>query len=276
MSTQAYFRGRSAVITGGSSGIGLALARQLLQHGASTTLVARRPGPLEEAKASLLRAVPSGKVTTLELDVSDEATVKERLGAFLADNPIDILINNAGVVMPGRFVDLPTREFRQMMDINYFGAVHLCQVAVPRLVARAASTDRPSHILNVSSLAGYIGIYGYTAYAASKFALRGFSEALRAELWPEQVQVSVCFPPDTDTPQLHFENQHKPAQTKAIAGQVKPLTADLVADATLRGMAKGRFEIIPGAAAWGSALAQRLVPGLVRMTCDSAQKRASN
>lgn len=273
---QSYYRGRSALITGGSSGIGLALARRLLDVGASVTLVARRPGPLEEAKASLLREVPRGRVTTLDLDVSDEEAVRARLGELLDKEPVDTVINNAGVVMPGRFVDLPTSEFRQMMDINYFGAVHVCQATVPRLAARAASTGRASHILNVSSLAGYIGIYGYTAYAASKFALRGFSEALRGELWPEQVRVSVCFPPDTDTPQLHFENQHKPAETKAIAGQVKPLTAEIVADATLRGMAKGRFEIIPGAAAWGSALAQRLVPSLVRMTCDSAQKRAGS
>jgi 3-dehydrosphinganine reductase len=276
MSMRSFFQRRSAVITGGSSGIGLALAHRLVDLGASVTLIARRPGPLAEAKSALESKAVGALVHTLELDVSDPTAVSERLGAHLADHPADMLVNNAGVVMPGRFVDLPMKEFRQMMDINFFGVVHMCRAAMPSLTERASASGRPSVILNISSLAGYIGIYGYTAYAASKFALRGFSEALRAELWPDRLQVSVCFPPDTDTPQLAFENQYKPAETKAIAGQIKPLTADDVADASLKGVARGRFEIIPGASAYGSALAQRLVPGLVRMSCDRAQKRAQS
>jgi 3-dehydrosphinganine reductase len=87
--------------------------------------------------------------------------------------------------------------------------------------------------------------------------------------------VSVCLPPDTDTPQLAFENQYKPAETKAIAGNVKTLPAATVAEAMLAGMAADQFEIIPGFDGWSSALAQRLVPGVVRMVCDSSQKRAA-
>ena len=123
-------------------------------------------------------------------------------------------------------------------------------------------------------MAGAIGIYGYTAYSATKFALVGFSQCLRAEMWPHNIKVSVCLPPDTDTPQLAFENQYKPAETKAIAGNVKTMPAAAVADSMLSGMASGTFEIIPGFDGWSSAFAQRLVPGVVRMVCDSAQKKA--
>ena len=116
---------------------------------------------------------------------------------------------------------------------------------------------------------------GYTAYAASKFALTGFSQALRAEMWPHGVRVSVCLPPDTDTPQLAFENQYKPAETRAIAGNVKTLRADQVADAMVRGLEKGAFEIYPDVASRFSALAQGAIPGVVRMFCDEAQKKAT-
>jgi 3-dehydrosphinganine reductase len=184
--------------------------------------------------------------------------------------PVDVLVNNAGVVLPGRFLELPSAEFRRMMDINYFGAVHTCRAVLPSMVAR-----RRGHVLNVASLAGVIGIYGYTPYAASKFALAGFSQALRAEMWPHGVGVSVCLPPDTDTPQLAFENQYKPAETKAIAGNVKTLSPDQVAQAMAHGIEKNQFEIYPDLGSRLSAFAHGVVPGIVRWVCDDAQKKAA-
>ncbi|MSQ02647.1 MAG: SDR family NAD(P)-dependent oxidoreductase [Myxococcales bacterium] len=265
MSIERYFKGKHVVVTGGSSGIGLATAERLCGVGATVTIVARRADVLEAARARL-----GPNAQALALDIANEAAVHETLGAHAAAHPVDMLINNAGVVMPGRFLDLPTEQFRWMMDINYFGTVYCCKALIPSMQARGGG-----HILNVSSMAGCIGIYGYTAYSATKFALCGFSQCLRAEMWPHHIQVSVCLPPDTDTPQLAFENQYKPAETKAIAGNVKTLPAAAVAEAMLVGMAKGSFEIIPGFDGWSSALAQRLVPGVVRMVCDSAQKKAA-
>lgn len=265
MSIDSYFSGKHVVVTGGSSGIGLAAAERLVKAGSTVTLVARRPDVLEEARARL-----GPKALALPLDIADEKQVMERLAAHADAHPVDMLINNAGVVMPGRFTDLPLDQFRWMMDINYFGTVHCCKALVPAMQKKGGG-----HILNVSSMAGVIGIYGYTAYSATKFALVGFSQCLRAEMWPHHIKVSVCLPPDTDTPQLAFENQYKPAETKAIAGNVKTLPASAVAEAMLAGMAAGSFEIIPGFDGWSSALAQRLVPGVVRMVCDSAQKKAT-
>lgn len=265
MATTDYFRGKHVLITGGSSGIGFAAAQQLAALGASLTLIARREDVLAEAKAKL-----PGTVHTLAVDVSKLEDVRSRVGAHIAAHPADMLLNNAGVVMPGRFLELKDEDFRWMMDINYFGTVNMCRVVLPQFVARGGG-----HVLNVSSMAGVIGIYGYTAYAASKFAICGFSDALRGEMWPHKIKVSVCMPPDTDTPQLVFENQYKPKETKAIAGNVKTMTAEDVARAMIEGMAAGKFEIIPGMDGKVSALAQRWVPGVVRMVCDSAQKKAA-
>ncbi|MCA9623847.1 MAG: SDR family oxidoreductase [Myxococcales bacterium] len=269
MSEQSYFAGKKVMVTGGSSGIGLAFATEAARLGAKPILVARRPEPLEEAKRRIEAEVRGAEVDTLSLDVADEDAVESVMGAYLEKGRVDHLVNNAGIAMPGRFVELDKDEFRKMMDVNYFGAVHMTRAVLPAMTAR-----REGHILNVSSLAGVLAIYGYTAYSASKFALHGFSQALRAELWPHGVQVSVCFPPDTDTPQLAYENQFKPAETKAIAGTVKTLSPEVVAQSMIAGMARGRFEIYPDVASHMVALGQRLLPGITRWVCDTSQKRA--
>ncbi len=269
MNVREYFAKKSVVVTGGSSGIGLSFAQCIAGWGAEPVLVARRKAVLEEAKASILARTPGAKVTLIELDIAREDDVAAALERHLRDNPVHMLVNNAGVVMPGRFLDLPTKEFRQMMDVNYFGTVHMSKALLPHFVSRGSG-----HVLNVSSLAGVMGIYGYTAYAASKFALVGFSQALRAEMWPHGVKVSLCLPPDTDTPQLAFENQYKPAETKAIAGTVKTLTPEAVAFSMAEGMARGTFEIYPDVASRMVALGQGVLPGVARWVCDSAQKKA--
>jgi 3-dehydrosphinganine reductase len=268
MGLGSYFGGKHVLVTGGSSGIGLALARRLVDLGAEVTLVARRQGPLDAARAELAARAP-GRVHALALDVADQDAVARDLGAHLDARPADMLINNAGVAMPGRFLEMDPRQYRDQMEINYFGAVHTCRVVVPRLVAKGGG-----HVVNVGSLLSVMGIYGYTAYAATKFALYGFSECLRAELKPHGVHVTVLLPPDTDTPQHAAELAHLPAETRAIAGNVKMLSAEAVADALLRGMAARRFEVIPGVDGWFTVQANRWIPGVVRAFCDRAQQRA--
>jgi len=269
--TRDYFAGKRVLVTGGSSGIGLAFATAAVELGASVTLIARRRALLDDARRGLEAAHPSARVLTVELDVADEDAVARVMDAHLAAHGVDMLVNNAGVVMPGRFLELASRDVHQMMDVNFFGTASMTRAVLPRLVAQ-----RSGHVLNVSSLAGVLGIFGYTAYAASKFAVVGFSQALRAELWPRGVRVSVCLPPDTDTPQLAFENQHKPPETKAIAGNVKTLAPETVARAMIAGMARGDFEIFPDLGSRLVARAQGLVPGLARRICDAAQRKAAS
>lgn len=265
----AYFGQHHVLITGGSSGIGLAVAKQLVGLGAEVTLIARREKLLEEAKVELVKLKPNALVHTLAVDVANEAEVNRVVGAHLEKRPAKMVINNAGIALPGRFLEMEARHYREQMDVNYFGAVHLTRVAAPHLIKQGGG-----HIANVGSLLSVMGIYGYTAYAATKFALFGFSECLRAELKPHGVEVSILLPPDTDTPQHAAELAHLPAETKAISGNVKMMSAESVADALLRGMANKQFEIVPGMESRFTVLANRWMPGVVRWFCDSAQGKA--
>ncbi len=265
------FEGKHVLVTGGSLGIGFALAEALAQMGAELTLVARREAPLAEAKERLAKVAPKCVVYTCSCDVADGEAVARVLGAHAAEHPVDVIINNAGVVTPGRVLDLDRAAHRWHMDVNYWGAFHVCETLLPAMIARG----RGGHVVNVGSLLSVMGIYGYGAYCASKFALYGLSECLRAELWPHGIRVSIVLPPDTDTPMHREELALMPPETKAITGNVKMLSAPYVAEATLRGVARGQFEIVPGAESRFTVLAQRLIPGLVRWFCDRAQAKVA-
>jgi 3-dehydrosphinganine reductase len=105
---------------------------------------------------------------------------------------------------------------------------------------------KSGYIVNISSMAGFLGVFGYTAYGASKYAVRGFSDALRAEMKPHGIGVSVVFPPDTDTPQLSYEKQFKPAETKELTGSGGMMDPERVAKIILSGIERGKYLILPG------------------------------
>lgn len=234
-----------AVITGGSSGIGKAAARLLAQRGAHLTLIARNEARLEEARRELegARARADQRIATVAADVADRSAAERASHAALAQHaPPDLLLASAGMTGPGYAAVQPVELFEQMMATNYFGTLYVLKALLPAMRAR-----RRGHVVLVSSGAGLMGIYGYAAYGASKFALRGLAEALRAELKPEGIRVSIIYPPDTDTPMLADESQSKPAATQAIAGSGGLLSADYVAQAMVRGIERGAFVIAPGA-----------------------------
>lgn len=238
------FRGVHALVTGGSSGIGLAVARQLAEEGAHVLILARDPDKLAEAAEAIKDAcqLEGQSVETVSADVSDLEQVERALAPIMnADQVPDLLINSAGVAHPGYAEDLDLEIFHWMMDVNYFGTVHITQTLLPAMVARGSG-----HIVNISSIAGFLGVFGYTAYSGSKFAVRGYSDVLRAEMKRKGIHVSVVFPPDTLTPQLTYENKFKPAETVALDGNVKPVTPESVARAILKGVAKRRYIIAPG------------------------------
>jgi len=128
-----------------------------------------------------------------------------------------------------------------MMDVNYFGTVNVLKILLPEMQQRHSGT-----IVNISSVAGFIGVYGYSAYGASKYAVRGLTDVLRAELKPYNIQVSIVFPPDTQTPQLEYETQFKPFITKEVAGSAKLLSAKTVAAEILQQVERGKYVILPG------------------------------
>jgi 3-dehydrosphinganine reductase len=256
------FHGRRALITGGSSGIGRALALALARAGADVAIVARREGLLEATAAAVREAAPARTVAQAVADVADPGQAARAIDTCAtALDGLDLLVNNAGVALARRFEDTPLDAVRHMLDVNYFGAVHVTKAALPLLASGA-------NILNVSSLAGALAVFGYAAYAPSKFALTAFSEVLRQELRPRGIAVSVLLPPDTDTPQLAAENRGKPPETRALAGNVPVLTPEVVAAAALAGLARGRPWIVPGWRARSVLFAARHAPSLVRWSID--------
>lgn len=241
---RSYYANKWVLITGGSSGIGLALAKHLAVCGANIVIAARREAQLSDAKNELLalRSSSSQIIETISMDITSEDQTNQKLQAFFSQHGTpDILINSAGVAHPGVFKDLDPQIFRWTMNVNYFGTVYVTKAIVPGMVERGSG-----HIINVSSIAGFLGVYGYTAYSASKFAVRGFSDVLKCELKPEGIQVSVVFPPDTQTPQLEYESQFKPEITKELAGNAGVMSAEEVADKILASAAKGKYIITPG------------------------------
>jgi 3-dehydrosphinganine reductase len=145
------------------------------------------------------------------------------------------------MVHPGHFSDLPVEVFERTMSVNYFGTLYAVRAVLPSM-----REQRSGHIVLISSGAALLGIYGYTAYSASKFAMRGLAESLRAELRPLHIAVSIAYPPDTDTPQLAEENRLKPHATRQITSGGGLMQAEAVAQAIVRGIERRAFIIAPG------------------------------
>ncbi len=233
-----------ALISGGSSGIGLALAKALSFQGMDICLLARDQSKLQAAQneVSKIKARNDQHIETLSCDIRDFEALSIKLDQLVEEFGLpDLVINSAGVAYPGYFQELDVKTFHWLMDINYFGTVHVLKCLIPKMIARGSG-----QIVNISSQAGFVGVFGYSAYGASKYAVSGLSDVLRAEMKPLGIQVSIVYPPDTQTPQLDFEKPLKPFETKEIAGNAKVLSAEEVADAILKGVRKGKYVIIPG------------------------------
>ncbi len=259
------FKDRTVYITGGSSGIGYAAATLLAAEGASVILFARTAEKLERAakEISVHRRSEQQRFDWIQLDVSDRNAVPdvmkravERFGAP------DLLINCAGRAVPHPFEEISYEQFDETMKINLYGIRNTVAALVPHMKEKGGA------VVNVSSMAGFIGVFGYTDYAASKFAVIGFSEALRSELKPHGIRVSVLCPPDTETPGFEMENKTKPAETKAVSSSAKLLQPDDVARALIKGVKKGRFLIHCHVEGRVIHLAKSLFPSLVEWVMD--------
>jgi 3-dehydrosphinganine reductase len=258
-------RDQHVLITGGSSGIGLALAHRAAAAGARVSLVARDAGKLATARAAV-----GGATFTATADVAVEADVLAALAAAeRAHGPVDVLIASAGMAQPGYFADVPTAVFERTMAVNYFGTLYALKAVVPAMRRRGRGA-----VLLVSSGAGLHGFFGYTPYSPTKFALRGLAESLRAELVDTGVHVMIVYPPDTDTPQLVEENRTKPIETKAITAGGGLWTADAVARVALEGLARKKFSITPGWPLTLLAWSHSVLAPLLRWSFDRTARRA--
>ncbi len=260
--------GRRAYVVGGSQGIGLAAAHRLAVEGVELVLFARREALLAEAAEALRSRHPGVRVAFRTLDVCDSGSVRAVLDRAVAEEgPPDLLLNCAGRARPARFEEISDAQVEETLRLNFLGTWHTVKALVGPLVARRGV------VVNTASLAGLIGVFGYTDYCASKFAVVGFSEALRRELGPRGVRVHVLCPPDTDTPGLVEENRSKPPETAAVSARARVLSPEEVAEALLRGLGRRRMLIVPGLEGRLAVLAQRLVPGLVGRISDRTVAR---
>lgn len=234
-------KNKNVLISGGSSGIGLALSKELAALGANITILARRKKLLESALSEIKKSAlsPDQQFKWFSADVSNFDGLKRVLSADKTS--YDILINSAGIAYPGKFVDMDPAIFKNVIDINYLGTVYLTKLILPKMIEKNSG-----YIVNISSLAALIGIYGYTAYAPSKYAIRGFSRCLRSEVKPHGIDVSVVLPPDTDTPQLSFEHSIIPEITKKINQSGSVMSAEKVAHVIIEGIKRKKFTIVPG------------------------------
>ena len=181
--------GAAVAVTGAASGIGRALAKELAARGADLALADRDEAGLATVAAEIGNA---RKVTTHRVDVSVPSDIAAFAEAATTAHPgLNIVINNAGVALLGNFTEVEEAQMEWLMNINFWGTVHATRAFLPYLAARPAG-----HIVNLSSIFGIIGPPGQTAYSASKFAVRGFSESLRHELQmaASPVRLSVVHP----------------------------------------------------------------------------------
>ncbi|CAH9080595.1 unnamed protein product [Cuscuta europaea] len=228
-------KNRHVFITGGSSGIGLALAHQAALEGAKVSILARNAEKLEDAKREI-RLATGCDVAVFSADVRDYNALKK---AVEEAGPVDVLVCNQGVFVPQELENQDLDEVKFMIDVNLTGTFNLIKAALPGMKNRIKRG--PGSIAIMSSQAGQVGIYGYTAYSATKFGLRGMAEALQQEVVADNIRVSLIFPPDTDTPGLTEENKRRPRLTSIIAGSSGTMKAEEVAKKAWDGIKSGSF-----------------------------------
>ncbi len=222
-------RGKVAIVTGATGGIGTEIARSLARHGARLVLSGRNSAALATLAAELQRS--GAEAVSIASDVTDPAAVERLVAeATAALGGIDIIVCNAGIYVRGAVKDLPLESIRQCMETNYYGAVHLIRAVLPGMLARGSG-----HIVAVSSVDGKKGLIPDAAYAASKYALTGFMDVLRQELHGTGVYASTIFPERVDTPMI--DNLTLPLMSRRL-----PPSA--VAGAVIKAIRQRRREII--------------------------------
>jgi NAD(P)-dependent dehydrogenase (short-subunit alcohol dehydrogenase family) len=247
-----------AVITGAGSGIGRALAQDLAKRGALLALADKNPATLEETGTLLA----SAQVRTYPLDVSDAAAVEAFAKAVEKDfGRASLLINNAGVALYGNFAELTLEEFEWLIRINFFGVVYGCKFFLPLL-----QRQPEAHIVNISSVFGLIGPAGQSAYAASKFAVRGFTQALRQELKGTNIAVTCVHPGGIRT---NIANNARPGAAtrqeewgvrRELFNQSVKTTPEKAAQVILSGVLRNKGRVLIGGDAYYFDLLHRLMP----------------
>ncbi len=256
----AFLDGGTAVVTGAGSGIGRALAQKLAVAGSSLALADIDEAGLAETASSL--EVKAGSVTTHVLNVADEAAVRALAEEVVTRHGrVTLLINNAGVALLGKFEQISLDDFHWLMDINFWGTVYGVTYFLPVLKQQPRA-----HIVNLSSVFGLVAPVGQSAYCASKFAVRGFTECLRHELQGMNVFVTSVHPEGIATAIARRARlgANTPAtiqkQSVTLFEKVARVPPEEAAETILRGVEKKQGRVLIGSDARALDVLQRLRP----------------
>ncbi|XP_063888074.1 3-ketodihydrosphingosine reductase-like [Scylla paramamosain] len=240
-----HLQGKHVLVTGGSSGIGLSVARQVALLGAKVTLVARNVERLQKAKEEVesactkLEGDSSSRVQIFSVDLAGrreniDTAIKE---AEASQGPVYMLVNCAGFSRAQVFEDIPQSLVKELIDVNLMGSFTVTQEVVRGMKQRGEG----GVVVFTSSQGGLVGLYGFTAYSAAKGAVVKLAEALHMELKPHGITVTVCYPPDTQTPGFEEENKTKPVETRLISEAAGLFTSDQVAKKLVDDALQGNF-----------------------------------
>jgi short-subunit dehydrogenase len=267
--------GTVAAITGAGSGIGRALALNLGARGLALALADINTAGLSETE-ELLAKNSAAKVTTSVVDVADATAVARFASEVARDHGgASLLINNAGVALGGLFEEVSLEDFAWLISINFWGVVHGCKAFLPQLHQKPSA-----HIVNMSSVFGLVGPPGQTAYAASKFAVRGFTESLRAELRGTPIRISSVHPGGVRTNiAVNARTSVKTIDPERIAAEQQRwekllrMPPEQAAAIITRGIERNRQRILVGSEAYLLDAVARLSPALAgRMVSSEAER----
>lgn len=263
------------LITGGSSGIGLDLAKEYSQEGCSIILLARNQARLDDAlmQCKDLMDHDTQEFYAFSADVDDQEQLQKVVNTIVTDIGVpDILVLSAGIVQSATLMSQSEEEFSALLHTNVLGSRRVAKLFVSHMIAanKEKEDSNPQNkvmschrqICFVGSLGGLIPTYGYSGYGASKFAIIGLAGALRQELSQYNIGVSVLCPPEVDTPMVEKEADHILPQTRFIKDIGGTLNVEVVSRAAFKGILKNDFIIVPGFLAKLSYLQMRLMPSI--------------
>jgi NAD(P)-dependent dehydrogenase (short-subunit alcohol dehydrogenase family) len=265
------FAGKIIFITGGASGIGLETGRQLAQQGAHIVVLDCNPTDAAHEALEAARRLPSQRVARYQMDIANRQEVLDVVAKAVAEcGTPDLLINSAGTSLLREFLNTTHEGFDRVMQVNLYGTRHICEAIVPFMVERGQG-----RIVLVASMAGHVGIYGYTNYSTSKFAVRGFAEALRYELKPLGISVQCLCPGEVDTPMGVEEQKNMLPATWALKKTAGTVSVDVPVDDLLKGLRSNKQMIVTGGMARVAYWINRLTPqNLWYAICDRLVKGA--